>query len=82
MDERNKKVLAYAVIGLCLVGAGVSYYMLSDSSPKQTPQLKATEARSQSIQTTIAEEQAKQPKPSDPPPPPPGVHRGSVAPPK
>jgi hypothetical protein len=80
--DNKKKTITYAIIGVCFVAAGVSYYVLSDSSPKQTPQLKATEAKSDAIQAGMAAEQAKQPQPPPSPPPPPGITRGSVQRPK
>jgi len=70
------------VIGLCLVSAVVSYYLLSDNTPKETPKLKETELKAQAIQDGIAQEQAKQPTPPPSPAPPPRVGRGPTAVPK
>jgi hypothetical protein len=80
--SKVRKIAYLVIIVGCLAGGWLSYSMLSDTSPKETSQTKAAEAKAQVMSTAVEEERKKQQPPPPTAAPSPEVHRGKMAAPK
>ncbi len=79
-QDKKKLYVCIGIIAVCLGGAALCYWTLSDAARASKPEVKQAEARAQAIQTSIQEEQAKQPQAVSTKTIPAESHRGSMAP--